>query len=61
MSLFKKYGPVTISLLTALAVIVTALLLKGSAYENAWFYVFAVGSVLASFAELYARKRTKNR
>lgn len=55
-STFKKHGALIIYIITAIAIIVTALLLKDTEYENVWFYIFAVGSVLASLVEVYSKK-----
>lgn len=57
---FMKHGAVIISLFTALAIIATALLTRDTEYENAWFIVFCVGSVLSAFFEIYSRKQKRD-
>jgi ABC-type molybdate transport system substrate-binding protein len=59
--MLKTFGPVLISLLTAIAIIVTALLTKGTANENAWLIVFAIGSLLAAFFELFVKMNERKK
>lgn len=54
---FTHFGALMISIVTAIAIIVTALLWKDTPYENTFFIVLAVGSVLASLFEAYARRQ----
>ncbi|WKZ40625.1 MAG: hypothetical protein QY328_01065 [Anaerolineales bacterium] len=61
LSTLKNHGAVIIYIITAIAIIVTALLLKNTEYENAWFYIFAVGSVLASLVEVYSKTKDKGK
>lgn len=58
-TLLTKYGAVSIWIITAIAILVSAYVLKGSAYENAWIYLLAIGIVLATAFEVYARKGSK--
>jgi|GEM_PF-6265838 hypothetical protein len=55
-SILKNYGALIIYIITAIAIIVSALLLKDTEYENTWLYILGVGSVLASFVEIYSKK-----
>lgn len=57
----KKHGAAIIWLITGIAIIVSAILLKDTGYENAWFYILAVGIVLASAFEAYSRIKNKNK
>ncbi len=59
--IFKKHGAIIISVITAIAIIVTAYLTKDSDYENSWFIILAVGSVLAGFFELYSKMKEKDK
>ncbi len=59
--LLKNYGPVIVSLITAIAIIVTALLTKNSAYENSWLIVFSIGSLAAAFLELYLKMKDRKK
>lgn len=54
---FAHFGALMISVVTAIAIIVTALVWKDTPYENTFFIVLAVGSVLANLFEAYARKK----
>jgi len=54
--LFQKHGVLIIWLVTAIAMVLSAYLAKGSVYENAWLYIFGVGSILVAFWEVYSRK-----
>ena len=56
-SIFKKHGAATIWVITAIAIVASALLLKDSQYENAWLYILAVGIVLAGGFEFYSRTK----
>lgn len=55
-SILKNYGALIIYIITAIAIIVSALLLKDTEYENIWLYILGVGSVLASLVEVYSKK-----
>lgn len=55
--LFKKHGAIIISLITAIAILATAWLAKGTAYENAWLFILAVGSIITAFFEWYSKKK----
>lgn len=59
--IFKQHGAAIIYVITAIVMVVSALLLKGTAYENAWLYIFGVGFVLAAFWEFYFRKKNKDK
>lgn len=56
-SLRKKYGAAIIYGITAVAILASAYLLKGTEYENAWFYLLAVGIILAAAFEVYIRTK----
>lgn len=57
-SALKKYGAAIIWVLTGIVVILTALLFKGTPYQNAFFFILAIGIILASAFELYSRKKS---
>jgi hypothetical protein len=47
-----------LSIVTAVAIIVTAWLTKGTEHENAWLYVLVVYAALSAALEIYlARKK----
>lgn len=54
--MFKKYGSAIIWVLTAIVILISAPIFKGTEYENAWLYIFAVGSLLAGVAEIYSKR-----
>lgn len=55
----RIFGGAIIGIITAIAIIVTAYLLKGTEYENAWFYILAIGLVLITAFELYSKNKDK--
>lgn len=59
--MLRQFGAAIISIITAIAILATAYVAKDTVYENAWLYVLAVGSVLASAFELYVKNREKNK
>ena len=60
-SILNKHGAVIIWIITGIVTAGTALLLKGSEYENAWLWVFSIGVVLAGVVETYFRIKDKNK
>jgi hypothetical protein len=60
-SMLIKHGAIIISVITAIAILASAYLAKGSEYENAWLIILAVGSVLASVFELYSKTKDEDK
>lgn len=54
--IIKKHGAFVMYILTGILVIISALLFKNTQYENAWLYIFCVGTVIASILEVYSKK-----
>jgi ABC-type polysaccharide/polyol phosphate export permease len=54
---FRKYGQIILALISALAIIGTALIADGTEYENAWLYVFCIWFILFLAFEVYSRKK----
>lgn len=54
--LIKKHGAIIISLMTAVFIIASALIFKGTEYENAWLFILVVGSLATAAFELYSKK-----
>ncbi|HCM74996.1 MAG TPA: hypothetical protein DIS90_01345 [Cytophagales bacterium] len=60
-TILKKHGATIIWIITGIATAGTALLVKGSEYENAWLWVFSIGIVLAGFTEAYLKIKDQNK
>lgn len=58
--IFKNHGATIIYVITAIAIVVSALLLKDTEYENAWLYILALGFVLVGIFELYSIRKDKD-
>ncbi len=59
---FKKNGTIIMSVISAITIVATAYLAKGSEYENAWLYVFVIWSFLfAAFEVYYNYKKNKDK
>lgn len=54
--IIKKHGASIAYIITGIVVVVSALLFKNTQYENAWLYIFCVGTVIASILEVYSKK-----
>lgn len=54
----RNYGSIILSVIGAIAIIVTALLAKGTAYENAWLYIVCVQVALLPLWDTYVRRST---
>lgn len=59
--MFKKHGAAIIWVITAIVIVASALLLKGTEYENAWLYILGVGAILSGVFEAYARIKDTDR
>jgi hypothetical protein len=57
--ILRIFGGAIIGIITAIAIIATAYLLKGTEHENAWFYILAVGLVLIAAFEMYSKNKDK--
>lgn len=53
----KNYGAVIIWIMAALTILASAYVGKGTAYENAFFYVLAFWMVVLAVFELYVKKQ----
>ncbi len=53
----KNYGAVVIWILATLTTLVSAYIGRGTAYENAFFYVLAFWMIVLAIFELYVNKR----
>ena len=51
---------IIVSLIGVIAIIGSALALKGSEYENVWLYITGVVIVLIPLLDLYLKKKNKN-
>lgn len=58
---FKKHGAAIIYVITAVVIVASAPLLKGTEYENAWLYILALGFVLVGIFELYSKRKDKDK
>lgn len=57
----KKHWSAVIYIVTAIAIVTSALLFKDSEYENAWVYVMSVGFVLAAALDVYSQIKDRNK
>ncbi len=55
--ILKQYGTLIMSIVAAAAIILTALLTKGTEHQNAWFYVFCIWCILFAVCEMYSKKK----
>lgn len=56
---FKRHGAAIIWVITAIVIVASALLLKGTEYENSWLYILGVGAILSGIFEAYSRTKDK--
>jgi hypothetical protein len=59
--MLKNYGAAIIWIATAIAMMATAYLLKGTEYENIWLFLLGVGAVLAAAFEMFVKGRDKGK
>ena len=57
---FKQSGSILIAVITAVAILLSAYLLKGTEYENVWLYVLFVGLILSAAWEVFLKKTNKD-
>lgn len=57
----KKHGAVIIWVITAIVIVASALLLKGTEYENAWIWILLAGTILAGVFDVYIRRDEEKR
>lgn len=57
----KKHWSAIIYIVTAIAIVASALLFKDSEYENAWVYVMSVGFFLAAALDVYSQIKDRNK
>jgi hypothetical protein len=53
----RFWAPIGLGIITAIAIIVTALLTKGTEHENAWLYILGVYAILSAALEIYLSRR----
>lgn len=56
-STLKKHGAPIISIITAIATVISALVWKGTEYENTWLYVFCTGLIVSAIFEVYSSRK----
>lgn len=55
--LFKKYGVIILSVIVAIAILLTAFITKGTEHENAWLYIVCLGTAFIIAFDAYAKKK----
>ncbi len=55
-TIFKKHGAIIISLVTGVSILASALIFKGTEYENMWLFILVVGSLATAAFEFFSKK-----